>query len=121
MEKKVKVKVLGSYNGHSVKVNKNVDLGFKCPYDQIIDYIQLLQFLSVDVAVKVKMNDGEVLSLGTFRVKGLGVDHDGEGKLQFTSMADFVEMDNINVLVGTDVLKLMFSATIETESDEETE
>ena len=113
MEQKIKTKVVGEYNGHSIKQNKNIDVSFKCKYDQLAEYIQLIQYLNVDTKIVVKLPDEEPFTIGTFRVKSVNVDHDGEGKVQFNSMTDFVELDGINRLVGTELIKILFTADVE--------
>lgn len=113
MAKKVKTVAIASYNGHSIKTNKNVDLALKFRYDELQNYIQLIQFLNEDVTVIVKVGDGKPTNLGIFRVKEIKIDGDGEGVGKFNSMLDFVNADAINALVGTDLIKVQFSAEIE--------
>ena len=121
MEKEVKTKVVGKYNGHSVKANKSIDLDIVCAYDQLPSYIQTVQYLNNDVEIIAKQPDEKPKKLGTFRVKGVNVCGDGEGKIKFNSMTDFVELENIDSLIGSDYLQLMFKANIEIEEEEEDE
>lgn len=121
MATKVKTTAVASYNGHSVKTNKNVDLALKFRYDELQNYIQLIQYLNEDVTITVKIEDGKPMNLGTFRVKEIKVDNDGEGVVKFNSMLDFVNADFINSLVGTDLIKVLFTAEIEDVEDEEGE
>ena len=119
MEKHVEVKLIGKYDGHSVKANQSVDLGFKASYDQLTGAIQLLQFLNNDVTIKAKIPDNKPFSLGTFRVQNVNISHDGESKIKFNSMADFTEVENFTKLIGSDLVVLKASATIEIEEDDE--
>lgn len=115
MEKHVEVKVIGKYNGHSVKANKSVDLGIKAGYDQLAQAVQLLQFLNNDVTIKAKIPDESPFSLGTFRVQAVNVSHDGESAIKFNSMADYTEVDNISKLIGSEMVVLRVEADIELE------
>ena len=121
MEQHVEVKVIGKYNGHSVKANQSVDLGIKAGYDQLAQAVQLLQFLNNDITIKAKVPDEKPFSLGTFRVQAVNVSHDGESAIKFNSMADFTEVDNFSKLIGSDMVVLRVSADIEIEDSEEEE
>lgn len=120
MAKKVKTTAVASYNGHSIKTNKNVDLAFKFRYDELVNYIQLIQYLNEDVTVIAKVEDQPAKKLGSFRVKEIKIDNDGEGIVKFNSMLDYVNADDINALVGTDLVKVRFEAEIE-EAEEQDE
>ena len=121
MGKKVKVRVVAAYNGHNIKPNKNVDLALKCRYDELANYIQLIQFLNEVVEIVAKVGDNPAKKLGSFRVKEIKVDHDGEGVLKFNSMLDFVNADDINSLVGEELIKIQFTAEVEEAEDEDEE
>jgi Asp-tRNA(Asn)/Glu-tRNA(Gln) amidotransferase B subunit len=64
-------------------------------YSELTKTIQVLQLLNNDV--KITAGDKP---LGTFRVKNVSVSDDGESTLKFESMADAVEMDNLNSLIN---------------------
>lgn len=113
MAKELKTKSLAKYNGHSFKQNKAVDLGLKFSYEELPNYIKLIQFLNENITIKVKRPDKEGQILGTFMVKEIKIDHDGEGQVKFNSMLDFVEADEINTLVGDELFKVAFKATTE--------
>lgn len=120
MAKKIKTRAVASYNGHNIKTNKNVDLALKFRYDELTNYIQLIQFLNEDVEIVTKVEDQPAIKLGSFRIKEIKVDGDGEGIVKFSSMIDFINPDSINSLVGTELVKVMFSAQVEdTEEDNE--
>lgn len=95
--KKVNIKELASYNGHSVKSNTTVALNFKAMYSQLTQTIQVLQLLNNDVKITADKKP-----LGTFRVKNVSVSDDGESTLKFESMASAVEMDNLNALINSE-------------------
>ena len=115
----VEVRVVGKYNGHSVKANQSVDLGIKAAYDQLSQSVQLLQMLNNDVTIKAKVPDTKPFSLGVFRVQAVNVSHDGESAIKFNSMADFTEVDNFSKLIGSDMVILKVSADIEIEDSKE--
>lgn len=115
MEQHVEVKVIGKYNGHSVKANQSVDLSIKAGYDQLASAVQLLQMLNNDVTILAKVPDAKPFKLGTFRVQAVNVSHDGESAIKFNSMADFTEVDNFSKLIGSEMVILKVSATIELE------
>lgn len=121
MEQHVEVKLIGKYNGHSVKANQAVDLSFKTGYDQLANSVQLLQFLSNDVIIKAKVPEQKAFSLGTFRVQAVNISHDGESQVKFNSMADFTEVDNFSKLIGSEMVILKVSADIELEDSSEEE
>ena len=115
----VEVRVVGKYNGHSVKANQSVDLGIKAAYDQLSQSVQLLQMVNNDVTIKAKVPDTKPFSLGVFRVQAVNVSHDGESAIKFNSMADFTEVDNFSKLIGSDMVILKVSADIEIEDSKE--
>ena len=118
MEHHVEVKLVGKYNGHSVKANQSVDLSIKAGYDQLTQSVQLLQMLNNDVTILAKLTDSKPFKLGVFRVQGVNVSHDGESTIKFNSMADFTEVDNFTKLIGSDMVMLRVSADIEVEDEE---
>lgn len=110
---------MAKYNGHGIKANKSIDIAFKCAYDQLTNYIRLIQFLNVDTTIGVKISGEKPINLGTFRVREVKVDHDGEGLIKFNSMADFVNADCINQLIGSELVVLRCQATVELEDEAE--
>ena len=115
MAKEIKIKAIGKYNGHNIKVNKAIDLGLKFSYDELESYIKLIQLLNENISITTKNLDEKPIKLGTFMLKEIKVDHDGEGIIKFTSQLDYVDADGINQLVGTEQFKVMFEAMIEGE------
>ena len=114
------VKLVGRYNGHSVKSNGSVDLSLKCDYSELSNAVQLLQMLNNGVKISIKLlNDKAPMKIGSFRIKQIAVDHDGETKLSFNSITDYVETDNINRMVTSDLFKVKCEAEIELEDEEE--
>ena len=118
MAKELKTRSLAKYNGHSIKTNKAVDLGFRFSYEELPNYIKLIQFLNENVTVVIKQGDNKPQNLGTFMVKEIKIDHDGEGQVKFNSMIDYIEPDELNTLVGSDIFKVIFKAVSEEIDDE---
>lgn len=93
----LKVKQVVQYGGHSLKANGSVDFTLKAAYSELVNTIQTMQMLNNDITIKAKVNK-KVLSLGIFRIKQIIIDGDGESKLRFNGLSDYIEMDNLNML-----------------------
>lgn len=115
----LKTKQIVSYNGHSLSANGSVNFNLTAQYSQLPQSIQLMQMLNNDVNIKAKVS-GKVLKLGVFRIKQITIDGDGESKIKFNGLSDYVEMDNLNYLpLQSDEVKefqVLFEADAEIES-----
>lgn len=117
--RKIKVTGFYSYKGHSVLQNGSVNITLKAQYSGITNSVQLLQMLNNDVNIHVKMaTEKKSFTIGTFRIKSINFDDDGESIVKFNSLNDFVDIDGINRLITKDEFKVLFSANIEEEGDE---
>ena len=94
---KIRVKQMVSYNGHSIKANGSVDFNLLAKYSELVNTIKLTQLLNEDVYIKVKVGNKK-LNLGLFKIKSISIDGDGESKLRFNGLSDYIEMDNLNLL-----------------------
>ena len=116
---KVKVKEIVEYAGHTLSANGNVNFTLKASYSELTNTIQLMQMLNNDVDIKARLPGGKPMKLGSFRIKQIVIDGDGESKIKFNSLNDYVEMDNLNVLPnnGADVKEftVLLEAEIEIE------
>ena len=110
---KLTVQSVATYKGHSLRENGNVDLTLKFRYDELVKTIQLMQMISA------KLPDVKGLKLGTFRIKHISIDDDGESVVKLNSLNDYVEVDNLNNLVTKEAFKVRFEAEIESEQNEE--
>lgn len=112
---KAKVKEVVEYAGHTLSANGNVNFTLKASYSELTNTIQLMQMLNNDVDIKARLPGGKPMKLGSFKIKQIVIDGDGESKIKFNSLNDYVEMDNLNVLPnnGTDVKE--FTVLLETE------
>jgi hypothetical protein len=116
----VKVKGLCKYNGHSIKNNRAVDLSLVFAYDELPNYIKLVQLLNEHIDVSVKIGDQEVEKIGNFMIRAINIDHDGQGVIKLNSQMDHVEADLINNLVS-ETFKILFVADVEDIEDDEEE
>ena len=118
----VKVKEVVKYNGHSLSANGSVNFNLKASYSELTNTIQMMQMLNNDVSIKAKLPAGKPMKLGTFRIKQIVIDGDGESTLKFNGLNDYIEMDNLNLLpLNNDDNKefvIMMEAEIEIEEEE---
>ena len=116
---KAKVKETVEYAGHTLSANGNVNFTLKASYSELTNTIQLMQMLNNDVDIKARLPGGKPMNLGSFRIKQIVIDGDGESKIKFNSLNDYVEMDNLNVLPnnGADIKEftVLLEAEIEIE------
>lgn len=120
-----KVKAVVVNGGYNVSANGSVNLKFIAGYSELVNTIKLQQMLNNDVDIKARIpvpgGKPQVIKLGTFRVKNTVIDGDGESKIQFNGLAEYVEMDNLNILpLANDDIKeftILMEAEIEIESE----
>lgn len=117
----IKVKGMYAYKGHNVSANGSVNLTLCGKYSQLTNSVQMLQMLNNDVTIQIKMGANKSFKIGSFRIKNIAFDDDGESILKFNSLTDFVDVDKLNNLITKDEFAVMFSANIEEEDDESEE
>ena len=117
------IKEVVRYDGHNVSANGSVNFNLKAGYSELVNTINVLQMLNNDVNIKAKIPGHKVMKLGIFRVKQVVIDGDGESKLKFNGLNDYIEMDNLNLLpLNSDDNKefvVLMEAEIEEEDNEE--
>lgn len=118
---KAKVKGMYAYRGHKVSANGSVNLTLIGKYSQLTSSVQLLQMLNNDVTIQIKMGSDKPFKIGSFRIKNIAFDDDGESIIKLNSIADFVDTDKLNNLITKDEFNVLFSADIEEEEDDESE
>ncbi len=117
MAQTIKIQAECSYNGHNIKANKSIDISFKFKYSELASCVKLLQLLNEDVIIMIKIGaKGKPMRLGSFMIKELKFDSDGESTAKFNSILDFVEAENLNGLAG-EVLMALFKATVAEDGD----
>lgn len=122
----IKVKQVVKYDGHNIAANGSVNLNFKAAYSELTKTIELHQMLNNDVDIKCKLPDEKkAINLGRFRIKQLTTDGDGESKIKFNGLKDYIEVDNLNLLpLNSDSVSefvVLYSADIDTEESEGSE
>jgi len=119
---KIKVKLEVQYNGHSIKKNGDVDLQFKAPYSEIANALTLVSMINANITVKAKVGNDKPISLGSFYLKNINIDRDGETKIRLNTELESSEINNFNELTQPEtIIYLSCSADIENEEDEEGE
>lgn len=115
----VKVKEVVKYDGHNVSANGSVNFNLKASYSELVNSIQAMQMLNNDVMIKAKIPGSKVMKLGIFRIKQIVIDGDGESKLKFNGLNDYIEMDNLNLLPLNSEENKEFTIMMEAEIEEE--
>lgn len=120
----VKVKQVVKYDGHNIAANGSVNLNFKAAYSELTNTIKLNQMLNNDIDIKCKLPDmKQPIKLGRFRIKQLVTDGDGESKMKFNGLKDYIETDNLNMLpLNSDTVSefiVQYTADIEEEKESE--
>ena len=95
MEKQIKVRQVVSYKGHSLSANGGVSLRLKAGYSELVHTIEIMQLLNDDILIKAKVPGNKPMRLGTFRIKNISIDGDGESVIKFDGLSDYVELDNL--------------------------
>lgn len=117
--KTVEIKEMVRYGGHSVKANGAVDITFSAMYSELVNSIKALQLLNNDVTVAAKVGNNKPFKIGSFRIKNVIIDGDGESKIKLMSITDSVEMNMLSDIVVADEFIIKMMATIEEEEDNE--
>lgn len=115
----VKVKEVVKYGGHNVSANGSVNFTLKASYSELTNTIKIMQMLNNDVNIKARIPGSSPMKLGSFRVKQVVIDDDGESVIKFNGLNDFIEMDNLNMLPMNDSDNKEFVVLMETEINEE--
>ena len=118
---KISIKEVVSYKGHSVKANGNVDVSFSAMYGEITNSIKVLQLLNNDVIIVAKLSGEKPIKIGSFSVKNVLFDGDGESILKFTSMVDFIEMDSLNKIISQENFQIKLESNVDLEEGESDE
>lgn len=121
----IRVKEFVAYKGHSISASGKVTVTFGAMYSELVNTIKLMQMLNNDIVVYAKLPESGPLKLGMFRLKQIVVDGDGESKIKFDGITDYIETDNLNMLpLNSDECKefqIRCTAEIEEEGTQEDE
>lgn len=119
--RRIEVKGMYAYKGHNVSANGSVNLTLCGKYSQLTNSVKMLQMLNNDVVIQIKMGAEKPFKIGSFRIKNISFDDDGESVLKFNSLNDFVDVDKINNLITKEEFNVRFVADVEEEEDESEE
>ncbi len=117
----LEIKEVVKYGGHSLSANGSVNFTLKATYSELPNTIKLMQMLNNDVTIKAKIPGSKAMMLGSFRVKQIVIDGDGESTIKFNGLNDYIEMDNLNLLPMNDSDTKEFVVRMETEIELESE
>ncbi len=117
----IKVKQVVKYGGHSLSANGSVNFTLKASYSELPNSIQLMQMLNNDVNIKAKLPGGKPMKLGSFRIKQIVIDGDGESTIKYNGLNDYIEMDNLNLLPMNDSDNKEFIVLMDAEIESEGE
>lgn len=119
----ISVKEVVKYHGHSLSANGSVNFTLKASYSELTNTIKLMQMLNNDVSICAKVPGSKPMKLGSFRIKQIVIDGDGESVIKFNGLNDYIEMDNLNLLPlnSDDNKEFVVKMDAETEEEEETE
>lgn len=121
----VKVQEVVNYGGHTLAANGKVTLTLNAAYSELSNTVQISQMLNEDVTIKARVPGKKAVMLGSFRVSKIEVFDDGESRVKFSGISDYVEMDNLNSLPlkGEDVpeFRVLIEAEIDDSENEEDE
>lgn len=116
--KKIKCTLEAQYDGHSIKRNGDLDLNFKLPYSELTSSLLLVQMINTNIDLIARIGTEKPVKLGTFMLKNLGIDRDGESKVRFNSEVDNIEINNfVNLTEKETIIKLKCQAMVEREED----
>lgn len=115
----IKIKQVVKYAGHSLSANGSVNFSLKASYSELTNTIQLMQMLNNDVSIKAKIPNDKPMKLGSFRVKQIIVDGDGESTIKLNGINEYIEMDNLNLLPLNDSETKEFVVSMEAEIEAE--
>ena len=117
--KPIKIRMVVEYGGHNCSANGSVNLTVKAMYSELVNTIQLQQMLNNDVTIKAKIPGCKAMKLGMFRIASTTIDGDGESRIKFNGLNDYIEMDNLNVLPTNKNDEKQFAILVEAEIEEE--
>lgn len=122
---KIHIKQFVKYGGHNLNANGTVNLTLISQYSQLIKTINLTQMLNNDIKLKVRKGNEKPFDVGSFRIKNIFIDNDGESKIKLNGIIDYIEVDNLNKLPireeEVEEFEVLYQAEIELEENDENE
>ena len=125
MSELIRAKEVVRYNGHSLSANGSVNFSLKANYSELKNTIMIMQMLNEDIKLMAKVSGNKPFKLGSFRLKQIVIDGDGESIIKFNGLNDYIEMDNLNMLPMNDddnkefILMLEADIEVDLEADDD--
>ena len=104
------IKVIGIYNGHTIKRNFDVELKVRFNTEQLPNALQFVAVIGKQVILKAKI-EKNVQHLGTFNLNSLKIDRNGMAFISFMSNSDYVSLEGIEKLL-VDEVEILFVGKI---------
>lgn len=111
-----------TYAGHSVAASGVISLILKAQYSELTNTIRLMQLLNNDIYILARLPGvSKPIKLGYFKIKNVVIDGDGQSKIKFSGIADYIEVDQLNLLPSKgDIVtefKVRYQASVEEEEE----
>lgn len=119
MSQTIQIKQIVEYGGHNISSNGSVNLTVKSAYSELVNTIKLMQLLNNDITIKAKTPNSKPFNLGVFRIKNISVSDDGESKIKFNGLSDYIEVNNLNSLILSDDEVKEFAILLKGEVEDE--
>lgn len=117
----LKIQQVVSYFGHNMLNSGSVNLNLKASYSNLRETVLLTQMLNNDVEILARIPGQKAKRLGIFLIKKIQIDDDGESKITFNGLSEYIEMNNLNLLPlrDSDVteFKVLYKTQIEHEEN----
>lgn len=118
----IKTKMVVQYNGHNVRKGGDLDLNFKTDYSEIVNTLSLMRMLNQNINIKIKIGHNKPETLGTFSLKNVNIDRDGESKIKFNSEMVHIDTNKLLDLLTPDTLIIMqATAVVDIEDEPQTD
>lgn len=120
--KKIKIKSVMQYGGHAIKSKGVVTVTLKANYDELVNVMQMCQFLHQSFKISVKMPSRSPLVVGDdLRLDMIKINKDGFSDVKITGITDFIELDTLNMLVNEENTIFLFVGEVDTDNEDDEE
>lgn len=95
-------------------------MNFKADYSEIVNVVSLVRMLNQSINVKTKVGSEKPKDLGSFSLKMLNIDRDGESKIRFNSDFNAINSDALTDLLQPEMLiALQCTAIVDVEDEDD--
>jgi hypothetical protein len=91
---KVKMVMLGTFNGQTIKKDGLVDIKFKFVSDELLNSLQIFKFINTQINLAVKIDD-EVLEIGTVMFGGYKSDREAVTEIKLTGEVNSLNLSEL--------------------------